>query len=281
MASTKNLPSNFSTTVEIFSFPQTNFMQRLILVSLAVLGFTSFDCYATQVNSKPSRPDDRVTIERRRLVLVRSGDLAKQFPNRRRAIVTYPVISGLNDTVMLRRVRALIDFKNIFDYSLKEYREDTWLTEFSYVVNFNRSYLLDLTFTQSGVGAYPDEHHKHFLINLKHGDIIKAGEAFESNKLNSLTELVDRELQRETKRLAKENGEPDEKEMVDGAYDNLKFELKDLDEFSVSTKGVTFLYDAGFPHVIKALEPQGRYFFSYAALRGYIKRDGPLGQFVK
>jgi len=34
-----------------------------------------------------------------------------------------------------------------------------------------------------------------------------------------------------------------------------------------------------FPHVIKALEPQGRYFFSYKVLGDYIRRDGPLGKF--
>ena len=92
--------------------------------------------------------------------------------------------------------------------------------------------------------------------------------------------MADRELQREIKRIANENRDPDVKEAVDGAYDNLKFEVMSLDEFSVGPKGITFLYDAGFPHVIKALEPEGRYFFSYSILREYIKRDGPLGQFV-
>jgi len=43
--------------------------------------------------------------------------------------------------------------------------------------------------------------------------------------------------------------------------------------------GVTFLYDAGFPHVIQALQPDGRYFFSYAVLRPHIKSSGPLGVF--
>ena len=104
---------------------------------------------------------------------------------------------------------------------------------------------------------------------------------FESDKLNSLAAMVDRELQRETKRLANENKGPEGKEAVDGAYDNLKFALKDLDEFSVTPKGITFLYDAGFPHVIKALEPEGHYFFTYSNLKPYIKRNGPLGQFVK
>ena len=256
-------------------------MQRLILVFLAVLGFTSFNGYAGQVRTgKPSHAEDRVIIQRRRIVLVRNADVAKQFPNRRTAAVTYPVITGLSNPVVLRRVRSALEFKNIFDYSLKEYREDPWLTEFSYVVNHNRNYLLDITFTQSGMAAYPDEQHKHFLISLKDGHIVTAQDVFESNKLNSLVEMVDRELQREIKRIAHEDRSQDEKEAVNGAYDNLKFELKELDEFSIGPMGITFLYDAGFPHVIKAFEPQGRYFFTYSELKPYIKRDGLLGQFV-
>jgi hypothetical protein len=256
-------------------------MQRLILVFLAAFSFTSFNGYAGQARtSKPNRDEDRVIIQRHRIVLVRNRELAKRFPDRKTAVVTYPVISGLSDPLVLRRVRSALDFKNIFDYSLQEYREDAWLTEFSYAVNYNSNYLLDITFTQSGMAAYPDEQSRHFLINLKDAHIVKAHDAFESNKLDSLAALADRELQREIKRIANENRDPDGREAVDGAYDNLRFEVTNLDEFSVGPKGITFLYDAGFPHVIKALEPEGRYFFGYSILREYIKRDGPLGQFV-
>jgi len=225
-------------------------MQRLILVFLAAFSFTSFNGYAGQARtSKPNRDEDRVIIQRHRIV-------------------------GQNQKAIYR-VHEEPDEKR-----LQEYREDAWLTEFSYAVNYNSNYLLDITFKQSGMAAYPDEQSRHFLINLKDAHIVKAHDAFESNKLDSLAALADRELQREIKRIANENRDPDGREAVDGAYDNLRFEVTNLDEFSVGPKGITFLYDAGFPHVIKALEPEGRYFFSYSILREYIKRDGPLGQFV-
>ena len=256
-------------------------MQRFTLVFLAVLSFTGFDASVGQIRpGRPSHAEDRVIIQRHRIVLVRSADVAKLFPNRRTAVVTYPVITGLNNPAVLRRIRLALEFKNIFDYSLKDYRDDPWLTEFNYVVDYNRNYLLDITFTQSGMAAYPDEQHKHFLISLKDGQIVTAQGVFESNKLNSLAAMVDRELQREIKRIAHENRSHEEKEMVNGAYDSLKFELKELDEFSIGPKGITFLYDAGFPHVIKAFEPRGKYFFTYSELKSYIKRDGLLGQFV-
>ena len=123
------------------------------------------------------------------------------FPIRKTATVTYPVISGLSNRAVLRRIRSLLDFKNIFDYSLKEYREDTWLSEFSYDVNYNRNFLFDITFTQSGVAAYPDEHSKHFLINLKDGRIIKAADAFLVDKFGVLAALVDQKLQAELREI--------------------------------------------------------------------------------
>lgn len=144
--------------------------------------------------------------------------------------------------------------------------------------------MLDITFRQSGVGAYPDDHEKHFLIDLRRGQVVKAADVFESGKLSELTAMVDRALQAEIAQLAKENAnstdsDADQKESIKGAYENLKFESEHLDDFMVGPKGITFLYDAGFPHVIQALEPEGRYFFTYAALKDFIKRDGLLGRF--
>lgn len=253
-------------------------MHKLLLF-LAVFSFNGFYSYPAHAATIPQTVD-HVQIQRRRLVLVRGPKLVKDFPDRKTAIVVYPVISGLTDPAVLRRVRAILEFKNIFDYSLQEYREDSWLSEFGYEVNYNSNYLLDITFNQSGLAAYPDEQSKHFLINLKNGRVVKAVDAFESDNLNELVAMVDAELQQEIQTLGKEVTDPEEKQTLQDAYSNLKFEMKDLDDFSVGPKGITFLYDAGFPHVIKALEPQGRYFFPYAKLRRYIKREGPLGQFV-
>ena len=256
-------------------------MRKIILVFLSFLILTSVSTYASQANApKPSITDEHASIQRRRIVLVRSAKLASNASYKERAVVVYPVVSGLSAPV-LGRVRKVFDFKNIFDYSLKEYREDTWLDEFSYKVNYNGNYLLDVTFSQSGSAAYPDDQTKHFLINLRDGSVVKPSDVFEAHKITQVVAVVDRQLQREIKDRKEEEKDPADKEAVDDTYKDLKFQLKDLDDFSVGPKGITFLYDAGFPHVIRALEPAGRYFFSYSALKSFIKRDGPLGQFVQ
>ena len=254
-------------------------MRKLTLI-LLLLAFPLVTVASQSSNSAPADTQDHAIIQRRRVVLVRSAKVVGESSYKRRAVVVYPVVTGLSAPV-LQRVRSLLAFKNVFDYSLQEYREDTWLDEFGYVVNYNKNYLLDITFTQSGSGAYPDDQSKHFLISLRDGSIVKPSDVFKSGKISQVVAVVDRQLQREIEKRKEEEKDPADKEAVDDTYKDLKFQLKDLDDFSVGPKGITFLYDAGFPHVIKALEPNGRYFFPYGALREVIKRDGPLGQFVQ
>lgn len=257
------------------------------LIALVFLSFISFNGEIGHANAAlVADTHDRAVIQRRRTVLIRTGRIAKEFPHKKRAVVTYPVVSGLRNPEVLRRVRSLLDFKNIFDSSLKEYREDAWLEEFNYEVNHNGNSLLDITFRQSGSGAYPDDHEKHFLINLDNGRLVKASDAFAPDKLASLAAAVDRKLQQELRELAAEHAKdkdagPEERESIKQAYENLKFEIANLDDFSVGPKGITFLYDAGFPHVIQALAPAGKYLFTFAELKLYIQPNGPLGQFVR
>ena len=132
---------------------------------------------------------------------------------------------------------------------------------------------------QDGIGAYPDTHTKHFAINLRNGELIKAGDAFDSPSLDTLAALVDKKLQTENQETIRDSG--DDRETAKDLLKDLKIKASDLDDFSISDKGITFLYDAGFPHVAQALQPVGQYFFTFAELKSYIKRDGPLGMFVR
>ena len=254
------------------------------LLSLVVLLLLAHGGYA-QLEPQAARSNDRAIVTRRRVVIVRRGALIKDFPEKKTATVTYPVISGLSDPRVLHRVQSIVQIKNAFDSSLAEYQEDTWLDEFTFKVNYNKNYILDITFTQSGSGAYPDTHTKHLAINLKNGSIIKASDVFVDDKLGSLAGLVNRKLQSEMKQILKENSgsksDAEDTRIIKESQEVLEFTSENLDDFSVGTKGLTFLYDAGYPHAIQAFEPIGRYFFSYSELKPYIKRDGLLGQFVE
>ncbi len=224
-----------------------------------------------------------VTVRPRKIIIRRSAAVTKHAPERKSAVIVLPIVTGLSDPKVLARVRAALDIKNAFQSTLQEYREDTWLSDFGYHVNYNADYLLDVTFTQNGIGAYPDTHQHHLLLNLRNGARVRAAEAFEPTKLDALIDLVNSELKRELQKLKSEHmadlQNEDERQTLSDAYGHLEFDRLTIDEFEVGKTGVTFLFDAGFPHVMKALEPEGRYFFSYKTLNDYIRRDGPLGKF--
>ncbi len=96
---------------------------------------------------------------------------------------------------------------------------------------------------------------------------------------------MNRKPQSELKQIQEENSEPEsdaeDRRIIEESQEVLEFKSENLNDFSVGAKGVTFLYDAGYPHAIQASEPKGRYFFSYSELKPYIKSDGLLWQFVE
>lgn len=252
---------------------------RLLLVSLLLLSLTPGSY--SQGKQAGTSTDDHVIVKPRKVVITRRGELIKTFPEKKRATITYPIVTGLKDPRVLRRVQAILQVKNVFDSSIAEYRDDTWLEEFTYEVNYNKNSILDITFSQSGSGAYPDDQSRHFAINLKNGKVFKASDVFVVDKFGALAALVDTQLQDELKEIARESAKelPEYKEIVE-SQGELKFTAKNLDDFSVSAKGITFLFDAGYPHVIRAFEPGGQYFVSFEELKPYIKRDSALGQFI-
>ena len=251
---------------------------RYLTVMLSLLLFLSGSTNLAATKMKGG--DDAVIIEKKTVVIVRRGKVARDFPEKKRATVSFPVIKGgLSDPAVLNRVRSLLQVKNIFDTSIEEYRADTWLEEFGYEVNYNKNYILDITFMQSGSAAYPDTQQKHLAINLKTGKLIKAADIFKSDSLDNLAAIVDKKLQAEIRNILKEieqnkDYDAEEKKSLPEMFENLKFEAKNLDEFTISDKGITFLYDAEFPHVVQALQPDGQYFFSYAELGSYLKHKG-------
>jgi len=233
----------------------------------------------------PQAGTERAVVKPRTVVIIRRGALIKDFPSKRRATVTYPIVSGLNDPQVLRRVQAILQVKNVFDSSFAEYREDNWLEEFRYEVNHNKNSILDITFTQEGSGAYPDTQTRHFAINLKNGNVIKASDAFVTSSLPTLRTMLDGKLKSELKEIVESlkdsKSDPEDVRIASEAQEPLGYTIENLDDFEVGAKGITFLYDAGYPHVIEAFAPNGRYFFSYSELKPFIRRDGPLGQFVQ
>ena len=250
-------------------------MRKLFLASLLMLIAVSIG-FAQVVRIAPKKT-----------VYTRKGrDVPKE---KKTFVVTYPLVSGAIPAATKKKLENTISYWRVFETTLQENQgEYHWLSELSYAVNYNKNGVLDIALTQEGVGAYPDASTVDLIINLKTGEQIKFKDAFKADSLVKFAAMVDKKLKIETKKIIQtidkgefgENGkEADEslKEQL-GA---LSFTAETFDQYSIDDKGVTIIYDAGFPHVIQAAQPDGRYFFTWAQIKPFIERDGLLAKFIR
>lgn len=218
-----------------------------------------------------------VTVSSKKVIYKRPKPMSEY---KKSFTVNYPKIKGVSPA-LARKIENAASYENAFDLKIREeIREIQWLEEADYKVDYNKNGILNLTLFITGSGAYPSSNQKPVVINLKTGAKIAPQDVFIN--LNRLAGVVKKAQQAEIKtavaEVKKEN--PDE-ENPGRLFEDADFTAKDLNEFSVSDKGLTFWYDYGFPHVILALQPEGRYFFSWTQLKPYIKPGGLLGKFVR
>lgn len=205
--------------------------------------------------------------------------------------VRYPVVSGAISPAVKKNLNDAISYWRVFEISLKDsLTEDTSLSSLDYRVNYNKNGVLDISLIQETVAAYPDTHTVNLVIDLKTGKPVSFNNVFAADSRAKLAGLVDSKLQVEKNNIigrinkgefAEKDENTDASKVFREDVENLKFTPENFNEFSVNDKGVTILYDAGFPHVIHALQPDGRYFFTWTQIKPFIRRDGLLAKFVR
>ncbi len=228
-----------------------------------------------------------VTITPKKTVYTRRGKVSSK--EKRNFTVTYPIVSGAVPLATKKKLENTISYWRVFDTTLAENMSgDDWLYEMSYEVNYNKNGILDIALRTDGSGAYPDQSTVDLVVDLKTGRQVKFADAFEGDSLDKFAAMVDAKLKDEVKEIITSVDEDKSSGNSKEENDSLKEELNALsftretfDEFSVSSKGVTIFYDAGFPHVIQALQPAGQYFFTWAEAKPFIKPDGLLGKFIR
>jgi hypothetical protein len=195
--------------------------------------------------------------------------------------INYPTIKGISPAIA-RRAERNLGYEKLFGFTIREELGDLqWLEEADYEVLHNKKGLLCVQLFITGSAAYPSGSTKNVVVDLKTGNRISAPDVF--TDLSVLAGLVRKAQQREVQEAITaikkdpENNDLDTKEL----FSRTRFGVKDLDGFSIDDKGVTFVYEYGFPHVIQALQPNGQFQFSWDSLKPYIKRAGAFAQFVR
>ena len=231
------------------------------------------------------RQKTRVQVTPKKLVYRRKLADAPEY--KKTFTVIYPKISGVSPK-LARKIAQVLDYERVFGNSLaEEINKSSWLTSLTYNTNYNNNNLLDVTLKIEGSGAYPDSWSKTLVVNLITGNQVKAHEVFLADKFTTLLAAVRKaqrvKLKKHIAQLKRDMPAEEIERSNWGGQDlfDADLEKEDLDQFSLSDKGVTFIYDYGFPHAIKALQPDGRFFLSWAKLRPFIKRDGLLARFIR
>ena len=191
--------------------------------------------------------------------------------------VTYPKISRIKSASAKRNLLRTLDYWKNFDTTLDENLGNYyWLDSFSYHVNYNKNSVLDIQLIMEGSGAYPDQSVKNFVIDLRNGRRVQIGDVFAD--IGKLLVKIDKAQKNEIiKAMAEAKREG---RNINGLIKRGDYTKNKLEEFSISDTGVTFLYDYGFPHAVQALEPDGKYFFSWAEMKSFIRRGGLLDKFI-
>jgi hypothetical protein len=222
-----------------------------------------------------------VTLETRTIVLP-YGRKGEPYPNYKEATIRYPAVGGLKNRVILQSVQMAISLNRLMGQSIAEMDHEYggWLDEIDYTVNFNQNNVLDLTYLISGTAAYPDSYEKRVSVNLQTGKVIRVKDLFKADALSAIAQVVDKMMQREIQEKIAEF-QQEEPDLAVTQFAGHRFQVKNLEDFNIGKTGVTFHYNFGFPHVIKAAEPSGDYLLSYNQLIRYIRNDGALGFLVE
>lgn len=243
---------------------------KLLLLSVFIFVF-SFAAFSQSSS---------LAVTSNKVTYTRKGDSISDY--KRKFTVNYPKFSNINNPAVKRNLENTLNYWKIFDMSLEENLGSyTWLDSLDYKVNYNKNSLLDIELIIEGSGAYPSGTVKTFVVNLKTGKRIYINNAF--TNIGLLIVKIEKAQQKELKNHIAQikRDTPEDYRAAQDMFRNKRYSMNKLDEYSISDKGVTFLHDYGFPHAIKALQPDGRYFFTWAEMKPFIKRGGLFSKFIK
>lgn len=219
-----------------------------------------------------------VTVTGKKVVYKRTKPLS---PEKRTFWINHPRVKAASPALS-KKIETAISFEKVIPIDIREeINEIQWLEEADFKVDYNDNDILTVTLSIYGVGAYPDSSNRTVVIDTKTGKKVEAADVFAD--LEGLAKMIKAAQDEEIKAgIEVIKNDPDMKdENPESLFESAGFTVEDLKEFSVDDKGVTFIYNYGFPHVIQALQPDGRYFFNWEQLKPFIKPAGLLSRIAR
>ena len=203
-----------------------------------------------------------------------------EHSGKRTFTITYPKVRAASPALSQKIERA-ISYESVLDLRLRdELGQYQWLEEANYETKYNKNGILCINLWMEGSAAYPDSSSKIVVVDTRTGVRARPADVF--TDLTGLAASVPKKQEKEKRdaieRIRKEEPDADQPELLFG---DKRLTIKDLDGYEVGDKGVTFHYNYEFPHVAKALEPDGSFFYTWSELRPYIKKGGLLTRIAR
>lgn len=211
--------------------------------------------------------------------------------------VRYPIIEGLKSESILYKINSLFNYENVFDISIKESIEgDFWLNDLDYSILFLKRPFINILFYMEGIGAYSWTVTQSIVVDYETANLVQIKDIFKEDSLERLASIINEFMQMDLKKaflverylseipLHKDSNN-DESEQnnnwLEERFGVEKFTVEDLNEFTIDEDGISFIIHFGFPHVIKVIEPEGKYHFSFESLKQFIKLGSVLENFIE
>jgi methylmalonyl-CoA mutase, C-terminal domain len=180
-------------------------------------------------------------------------------------------VAKASTAALSKRITSAISPEKALALNIREeMTEYQWLEEADYKVLFNQNGVLCVELWMMGTAAYPDSVTKRVVVNSATGATVRPSDVFRN--LPALARML-KTTQAAEVAAAKQEMKSDPDARPEELFSETDFTVKDFKEFSVNTKGVTFYYDYGFPHVIEALQPNGEYHYSWAQIKPFVRMD--------
>jgi hypothetical protein len=208
---------------------------------------------------------------------------------RKEFTVCYPIIKGIETESALHKINSALNYERNFDISIQEAIEsDFWLTELDYSIRLIKRPFLVIELHMDGIGAYPWHVSRNLVINFETGNVIKINDLLDEEHLPRLALVITEFIQHDFEIANLQDFyheeipiEPKRKNPhLKKYYGDQKFTLDNFQDFYFDEYSITFIYDFGFPHVIKAIEPEGHYCFSFHSVKNFIKKDSVLESLI-
>jgi hypothetical protein len=191
----------------------------------------------------------------------------------------FPVVAGTKPDWIATRINADVKNRSLGSDSLATVIADfeknaSGITGIEYTVNHNADSLLDITTTSETMGAYPDSFSEYLVYDLRAGARVRASDVFSS--LGPIRSLIKKQV---LAAIAKAKADdPSSAEDLNSMLGDNQGSVDDetLGRFTITKTGLTFHYFFGFPHVAKALEPNGDVPLTWAELRPSLRAGGLL-----